>query len=133
MMIPLPVPQANQLLELCLSFFKCSSIHNVTYVRTYVPFAIGCGLTYPFQYGRVSFVIAVTKVEAGNVHTALDESLQLLELPTRRSDRTNDLGSSELGITSVLDGIQIDESARQNRHLRRVGNRHCCFSIMIML
>ena len=58
-------------------------------------------------------MIAMAKVEAGNVHTGIDELFQLGDLPAGRTDGTNDLGAAVEEGGGLLDGLKLDEAAGQ--------------------
>ena len=62
---------------------------------------------------KVLTVIAVAEVEAGNVHTGIDELLELGDLPASRTDGTNDLGATVEEGGGLLDGLKLDEAAGQ--------------------
>lgn len=66
---------------------------------------------------KVLTVIAVAEVEAGNVHTGIDELLELGDLPAGRTDGTNDFGATVERGGGLLDGLELDEAAGQGGHL----------------
>ena len=58
-------------------------------------------------------MIAMTEVEAGNVHTGIHELLELGDLPAGRTDGANDLGAAIEEGGGLLDGLKLDEAAGQ--------------------
>ena len=60
----------------------------------------------------VSLMVTVTEVETSNIHTGLDQLLQLRHFPACRSECANDLGTTILYHGRHLNGIDCDVAAR---------------------
>lgn len=74
-------------------------------------------------------MIAMAKVEAGNVHTGIDELFQLGDLPAGRTDGTNDLGAAVEEGGGLLDGLKLDEAAGQSGYLGCVADHFAGFYV----
>ena len=69
-------------------------------------------------------MIAVRKVETSDVHAALNESLQLGDVPARGSNGAYDFCTTANGVGALTDGIQADESSGEDGDIGRLRNGH---------
>jgi hypothetical protein len=72
-------------------------------------------------------VVAMTEVEAGNVHTSVDELLELGDLPTGGANGANDLGAAVEEGSRLLHGFKLDEAAGQGGYVGCVADHCCCW------
>ena len=73
-------------------------------------------------------MIAMREVETGHIHTRLDQSLELLDLPACWTKCTEDLGSSVALILSTMafDGVEGDVTSSKKGDVGCVGDHGCC-------
>ena len=76
-------------------------------------------------------MIAMTEVEAGNVHTGIHELFELGDLPAGRTDGANDLGAAIEEGGGLLDGLKLDEAAGQGGHFGCVAD-HFYFALGVV-
>lgn len=67
---------------------------------------------------------SMRKVQTGDIHTLLDEDLQLVHVPTSGSNGADNLGTARHGIGGGLDGVNGNETARENGEIRGLRNGH---------
>ena len=77
-----------------------------------------------FQDGTMSFMVAMTKVKARDIHAGIHQNAQILFGPTGGSNGTNNLGLAAEGLDRCRDHIEGDKATGQERDFGRVGDGH---------
>jgi hypothetical protein len=78
--------------------------------------SIGSSLTQAVEACLVAFVISVGKVESGNTHTLIDQFLQRWDIPTGRTQSTDNFGLTVAGIRLGHDLFQCDIGSSEFGH-----------------
>lgn len=64
------------------------------------------------QKKELTFMITMRKVQSSHIHARLQKDLQLRYFPARRSNGTNDFGTTTSLIGGMFDGVQRDIPTR---------------------
>jgi hypothetical protein len=102
-------------------------------VRTDVLGLVGGGFTEAIETGQMSLVIAMGKVEAGNVHTGINESLQLVDIPTGGSKRTHHLALAASERGGLFNRLQVNKATGQGRNITRIRNHFIYLSLFTFI
>lgn len=101
-----------------------------THARTgNVPRLFRRHLAQSVQHGAVALVVAVGKVEAGDVHAGVHEGADVFARPTGGPHGAHDLGPAVRGVRLRLDAVQRDLSAVQRGNDARIGNHGLCVCV----
>ena len=100
----------------------------------YVLLLVLGGRSETLQDGTVTGVVTVRKVEAGTVHTGVQQSLQIGNTPARRADGADNLGATETQVGFLLDdGRQVEHATGKGWNSGRIGNTHDSTMMMVLI